>query len=84
MILVDPRIILDLMTKFKDFFGPFKKLGTKLILQRNFRDQSSYSPINIRDKLVCEHGLLDLYIDQSLLRCYSLHEKNLNLKLNET
>jgi hypothetical protein len=38
MILVDPRTILDLMTKFKDFFRPFKRLGTKLILQKNFRD----------------------------------------------
>jgi hypothetical protein len=38
MILVDPRTILGLMIKFKDFFGPFKRLGTKLILQRNFRD----------------------------------------------
>ena len=31
MTLVDPRTILDLITKFKDFFRPFKRLGTKLI-----------------------------------------------------
>ena len=29
MILVDPRTIIGLMTKVKDFFGPFKRLGTK-------------------------------------------------------
>jgi hypothetical protein len=33
-----PRTILDLMIKLKDFFRPFKRLGTKLVLQRNFRE----------------------------------------------
>lgn len=43
-ILVDSRIILGLMIKFKDFFELFKRLWTKLILHKNFRDYSSYSP----------------------------------------